>query len=312
MFEEGSLQSPFIQISSDRRSCVGTAEYVAPEVLDGKGQSGACDIWSIGCIIYHMLVGTPPFRGASDWLTFQEVKKCDPHYPKNTVSREAKDLLQKIFKPEAKDRISIEDMKKHKFFDGIDWKNLHKMEPPKWQEPAKDLGVMSVRELKIEENDSDEDLMSTAKRKDSRHRKITSLTSEPGTPVVKTPSTKELKEEDSLSNIQTDPSMLRRFLLHGEKVVYSGLITKRSFSSVTFIPRKRELILTSTPRILYLDPKKGVLKGEIPFSKTLKVHPKSRNLFVISSYGRDYSIKCLGHHTESWVDAINSVKKNKS
>eukprot|EP00466_Bigelowiella_natans_P019160 jgi/Bigna1/68079/fgenesh1_pg.5_\ len=120
--------------STDRKSCVGTAEYVAPEILDGKAQTAACDIWSIGCIIYHMLVGKPPFKGKSDWLTFKEVKAANPTFPED-MPQCARDLLSRIFVTDPSKRIgskSLDEIKRHSFFKAFDWDKLREMEPPTW------------------------------------------------------------------------------------------------------------------------------------------------------------------------------------
>ena len=45
-----------------KRTLCGTPNYIAPEVLTKKGHSYEVDVWSIGCIMYTLLVGKPPFE----------------------------------------------------------------------------------------------------------------------------------------------------------------------------------------------------------------------------------------------------------
>ena len=53
---------------------MGTAQYVSPEILTNSGCSPALDLWALGCIIYQMVTGIPPFQGNSEYLIFQKVK----------------------------------------------------------------------------------------------------------------------------------------------------------------------------------------------------------------------------------------------
>ena len=60
---------------------VGTAEYVAPEILNGKVAGPAADFWSLGCVIYRMVVGDVPFRAPNEFLIFQKIELMDYSFP---------------------------------------------------------------------------------------------------------------------------------------------------------------------------------------------------------------------------------------
>lgn len=66
------------QLESDlekRRTICGTPNYIAPEILDGKnGHSYEVDIWSLGVILYTMLIGKPPFETQDVKATYRKIR----------------------------------------------------------------------------------------------------------------------------------------------------------------------------------------------------------------------------------------------
>lgn len=89
-----------------RHAKCGTPDYVAPEVLaDGVGHSHEVDVWAVGCMLYAMLYGKPPFQTSSIETTFERVRKIDYAFPDSPdVSQEAKDLIRSILVEDPKQR----------------------------------------------------------------------------------------------------------------------------------------------------------------------------------------------------------------
>jgi len=97
------------------RQVVGSAYYLAPEVLQGH-YSWPCDAWSAGVMIYIMLSGMPPFWGRTDQEIFGRVLRepLDLEVePWGEVSDPAKDLVAKLLNRDAKTRITPKDALKH-------------------------------------------------------------------------------------------------------------------------------------------------------------------------------------------------------
>jgi serine/threonine protein kinase len=128
-----------IALSDDDRcnSLLGTIEYMAPEVIQGKPYGKACDWWSLGALGFDLLTGSPPFR-ANNHAKLQEKivkqKLALPYY----LGPDAKDLLTRLLRKEPSKRLGyhmakdLQTIKKHRFFRKIDWEALERREldPP--------------------------------------------------------------------------------------------------------------------------------------------------------------------------------------
>ena len=114
-----------------KRSFVGTAEYVSPELLDGKAAGKASDLWALGCIIYQLLCGRPPFKGGHEYTTFKKILDLDYKFPPGFPPL-AKDLVERLLVIEPERRLTIDHIKNHEFFDGIQWgKGLWNVKAPR-------------------------------------------------------------------------------------------------------------------------------------------------------------------------------------
>jgi calcium-dependent protein kinase len=101
------------------KTIVGTPFYVAPDVLKGK-YGKECDCWSLGVILYIMLVGYPPFMGENHDQIFDQILKKPIEYEPddwNYISANAKDLVVAFLTKDPKRRITCVDALKHPWFE---------------------------------------------------------------------------------------------------------------------------------------------------------------------------------------------------
>lgn len=119
-------------------SFVGTEEYIAPEVIKGKGHTSAVDWWTLGIFLFEMLYGTTPFKGDQRNKTFSNILKRDVKYPDSNnhqpVSSNCKNLIKKLLiKDETKrlgSKSGASDIKNHSFFKSTQWALLRNQKPP--------------------------------------------------------------------------------------------------------------------------------------------------------------------------------------
>ncbi|KAK3300506.1 kinase-like domain-containing protein [Chaetomium fimeti] len=127
-----------VAVDSDAcNSMLGTVEYMAPEVIQGKKYGKAVDWWSLGALGFDLMTGHPPFRGPNHAKIQDNIlrqKLAMPFF----LSADAKDLLTRLLRKDPAKRLGsnmpkdLDIIKKHRFFRKIDWKRLatRELEPP--------------------------------------------------------------------------------------------------------------------------------------------------------------------------------------
>ncbi|KAI7982892.1 Serine/threonine-protein kinase CBK1 [Camellia lanceoleosa] len=114
-------------------STVGTPDYIAPEVLLKKGYGMECDWWSLGAIMFEMLVGYPPFYSDDPMSTCRKIVNWRTHlkFPEEAkLTPEAKDLISKLL-CNVNQRLGskgADELKVHPWFEGVDWDRIYQME----------------------------------------------------------------------------------------------------------------------------------------------------------------------------------------
>lgn len=114
-------------------SILGTIDYMAPEVVQGKSYDSAVDWWSLGALGYDLLTGAPPFASNNHAKTEQKIvhgKLTIPYY----LSADAKDILTRLLRKEPRKRLGgnmpkdLALIKSHRFFRRVDWRALESRE----------------------------------------------------------------------------------------------------------------------------------------------------------------------------------------
>ena len=117
-------------------STVGTPDYIAPEVIRQKGYGQEIDWWSLGVIMFEMMIGYPPFFSESSTETCKKIldwKNTLNIRPEANISKEAEDILRKLINdPEVRlGTNGADEIKNHPFFKGIDWNHIKEtLTPP--------------------------------------------------------------------------------------------------------------------------------------------------------------------------------------
>jgi len=110
-------------------SFCGTAEYLSPEMLNNEGHDHTVDWWTLGILLYEMLVGIPPFFHKNKHRMYYLIKEANVTYPvpeKHNiyVSPDAQDLINKLLIKKKDQRIGskggVKEILQHPFFKELD------------------------------------------------------------------------------------------------------------------------------------------------------------------------------------------------
>lgn len=97
-----------------KKTLCGTPNYIAPEILTKKGHSYEVDIWSIGCVMYTLLVGQPPFETKTLKDTYSKIKKCEYRVP-SYLRKSAADMVIAMLQSNPEHRPAIGDLLNYEF-----------------------------------------------------------------------------------------------------------------------------------------------------------------------------------------------------
>ncbi|KAM4623524.1 3-phosphoinositide-dependent protein kinase 1 isoform 2-T2 [Polymixia lowei] len=314
------------QLSSDSKqaranSFVGTAQYVSPELLTEKSACKSSDLWALGCIIYQLVAGLPPFRAGNEYLIFQKIIKLEYEFPEKFFPK-AKDLVKQLLSLDPSKRIGCEEvggydpLRQHPFFETISWSDLDTQTPPKL---TPYLPAMS-------EDDEDcygnyDDLLSQfSSMQVAQSSSSHSLSAPESLPPQRSSSNIEQyihdldnnsfeldlqfseEEKQLLLDKQTTGNPWHQFV-ENNLILKMGPVDKRK----GLFARRRQLLLTEGPHLYYVDPVNKVLKGEIPWSLELRPEAKNFKTFFVHTPNRTYYLMDPSGNADKWCKKIQEV-----
>ena len=112
----------------------GTPEYLSPELLIGNGYSKVVDWWTLGVLLYEMMVGLPPFYSENTAEMYRKILTDPLRFPDELgqthalLSPEAKSILRVLLERDPLKRLGAngpDEIKRHPFFANINWELLY-------------------------------------------------------------------------------------------------------------------------------------------------------------------------------------------
>ncbi|UKK00965.2 non-specific serine/threonine protein kinase [Theileria orientalis] len=106
---------------------VGTPNFMDPQAISNRDTGFRRDFWSLGCLIYQILCGRPPFCGSTEYFVLKRVREFDLVFP-DCVNSDARDLVKLLLSPQEDQALTFQVIRQHPFFsvnpDSINFKEL--------------------------------------------------------------------------------------------------------------------------------------------------------------------------------------------
>eukprot|EP00177_Eucheuma_denticulatum_P004316 GFKZ01007838.1.p1 GENE.GFKZ01007838.1~~GFKZ01007838.1.p1 ORF type:complete len:854 (+),score=82.36 GFKZ01007838.1:970-3531(+) len=108
----------------------GTTAYAAPEMLQSNPYNVSLDLWCLGVFVYHVLTGRTPFNFKGRTMEeMEELQRTRPVRYSSSLSLEAVSLIKGLLQHDPFRRSTLEDVKRHPFFRGVDWVRVARKDP---------------------------------------------------------------------------------------------------------------------------------------------------------------------------------------
>lgn len=109
-----------IDKDGDRKKTIcGTPNYIAPEVLfdSQTGHSFEVDMWSLGVVMYTLLIGRPPFQTKEVKQIYKKIRDISYEFPSQiAISDSSKSVIQALLHRDPESRPSVDEVIEHEFF----------------------------------------------------------------------------------------------------------------------------------------------------------------------------------------------------
>mmetsp|Transcript_110847 Transcript_110847/g.155564 ORF Transcript_110847/g.155564 Transcript_110847/m.155564 type:complete len:197 (+) Transcript_110847:69-659(+) len=107
---------------------IGTPQYMAPEIITGKGYTLAVDLWSIGICLYEFMCGMVPFGEEAEdpYEIYEDIITKPMKFPKYLKDKKAQRLMEQLINKVAEVRLggSFAALKANPWFNTFDWDQL--------------------------------------------------------------------------------------------------------------------------------------------------------------------------------------------